>query len=1273
MATKEKNKRLLTEQAYSELSPDKKKRAVKLEGGYYIVYPLELQQEKFRLKEDLKNQRESEQVTARDNAERSLGDDLTINDFKKRNEELSNFVKNAGSVLDKDWRFLFKATPEMDWVKKSLNALNSVLDENVKGYINEQGIFDTKKYSERLTQAFDEFIAAAENYCASRDPGTPPGKRRKKQVTALLKRARQLKRDSKALTDSIKQGAVDFKGLQENENLNTYSLVSRVKNDEADLDTIQWQNQGNSTDVYRLKLLGTDGKAYYLKENLPFLNEDIEGFFERRTKQLEASRGFAKSQDPKEREKAEERLAKISEKDYQNGIDFIKNLSDELKKVDESKRAAAEEKYAKYFAHNFDDIFLRFRQNNLVAGLLGANNGKSIDDEIKEARENNDDMLLGALEYAKEVMKASGEYVEGAKLADKFKKMSAVEWLKKEFGLEEKEDKAFLDSLRKMSDQEVETLFRVTMGKEVELFGQMSAQKMQVGSDSAAINNTAVSLIAEDMGFDDVITKSHTSLVKFKRRDGSVVNQFCTLTEEAEGTELVDLMKAAEKEGKKLVYSSEAIRDLMRLYAIDTLTLQKDRHGRNFKCKTEPDAKGNTIIKSVKAYDNDMSMDPITLAEAFPEDNSKLQFLPKMTTKVEKGSALYKYIVGSYFGVDVLTETEEVKNRETPNINFGRVNMNMKGDVLGYPLYLMWRSPNERPTSIFSFSDSGKWMGAGNVVLRKNLKQDDITAIQNDMKEMGIKFDSEDAEDCYRNYALKKFLKLSDEIKEIWLKKDAKTKGWKNFLKEGLRADLSPEERMQLSEKVEELTKLGKRFDFEGLKTSMGFPGVDAMIKSIGYLHGIAFADTLESRVIKHLNKDNYKDLELITDKKGNLEIPTMLHYDKDAFNQLEQKVKGYEDKNSLIYQRLKERGISDDKIQATAKRGREMVDTLKKAEKKAKAFYRLAGWTKPPQNEFFLEKEQYKELGSMREFAVDPGKTYLSVDNENYLCGQEVRLKKGNEYVTVKYTDLMNDKELQLAKDYNSYILKDEKRWKYGQGENYKEFDKANTENTMANATNVKDYIECCKSDKIYEIAIKPVNGKEDFSTKLKEVIFLNGLANSIEHMENHGKPVTIEEAKSHMQPDSKIHEQFDRAFTHAAGIYYQKAFDAGINQLYTDIKMFDENAVKKFNETCLDGMFKQIFENLKNNKMSENEVINLATHGGVIASNSGVKPEDALNHFVIKNQGLVPENIINQVKDGFIHKPLKNEGPQAGPAKEVPKQGNLVVNPNAVKLPGM
>ena len=178
-----------------------------------------------------------------------------------------------------------------------------------------------------------------------------------------------------------------------------------------------------------------------------------------------------------------------------------------------------------------------------------------------------------------------------------------------------------------------------------------------------------------------------------------------------------------------------------------------------------------------------------------------------------------------------------------------------------------------------------------------------------------------------------------------------------------------------------------------------------------------------------------------------------------------------------------------------------------------------------------------------------------------------------------------------------------------------------------------------------------------------------VKGYLNEVEDATHNMKWVVL----SHMQPDSKIHEQFDKAFTHAAGIYYQKAFDTGINQLYTDIKMFDENAVKKFNETCLDGMFKQIFENLKNNKMSDNEVINLATHGGVIASNSGVKPEDALNHFVIKHPGLVPENIINQVKDGFIHKPLKNEGPQAGPVKEGQKQGNLEVNPHPVKLPGM
>lgn len=1266
MATKPKNKRLLNEAQFNQLDAEKKKRAVRLNGGYYIVYPLELAEERFKLKQSLKTANTSNQETERDNASRKLGEDLTLNDFKVKNQELSKFMLNASSVLDKDWRLFFHASPEMDWVKKSLNALNSVLDEGMQQYVNEQGIFDSAKYQERVNKAFSEFITAAQNYCDVKDPSSPPGKRRKKQVAALLKRAKQMQLDTKTISDAAKDGAIDF-SAEKLETMNSYNFVNELKSKVADPLTVEWQNEGNSTDVYKMKLLGSDGRTYYLKENLPFLNENIGAFLNRRYKQLDASQKFVKSEKKEERELAEERLAKIDDDDYKFAKNFLKNLSDDLKSVGDDKYSAAEERISKYFAHNFDDVFRRLTINNLIAEFANGAGGDSIDDKIEEARMNGDEYRVAALRFAKSVMeKEAGENEAGA-LKDRYKKMTAAEWLAKEFGLTEENDKAFLKSLKGMSDKQIETMFRVTMGKEVELFGQMSAQQIQRGTDKAAVNNTAVSRIAEHLGFDDVVTKSETALVKFTRRDKTEVNQLCTLCEEARGRELVDLMKEAEKTGKKLVYSSEAIRNLIRLQAFDTLTFQKDRHGRNFKCLTEKDtATGNIIIKSVKAYDNDMSLDPLSLEEAFKNKTAdplkKVQFLPNMTMKVEKGSALYKNILGSYFGVDVVTPQKEVK---TPDIKIGGYDYKVKGDALGYGAFYMWRSKDApRKAEDLSADWSSNWRGRNTVKLKKELSKDEAAQIEKEMQEFGIKYDpgdTQDIENAYRKYAFEKLVSLSNDIRKIWDNPECKVTGWMYYFSgkkhgpSGFRKDLSLEERVELSKKMAELEKLGEQFDFSQFRKN-DVPVVDAFIKSLAFVHGITYGDTMDMRIYNSVN--NYEDFKLLLDKKGNLEIPSLLHFDEEAHEALKTRAKDYADKNSAAYQKLKELGLSDDKIKAIADRDNEYLKNLETARLKAEAFYRLAGWTEKPQNTFFLKKEDYKELKGLSELSVNPGNTYLAVDNENYLVGQTFKMRVKDHYENVPYKNLMNENEIKEAEDYNTYIRNDDKRWKYKEGEaGFKKFDKANTADITANSTNAKDYIQCCMHDKIYELSHKPVQNKAELGAKIKDVIFLRGLANGLEKMENLDQPVKNSKAKEYMKDNSVFRQEFDKCLTRGAGAIYATALERGFDEVFTEnrFKQLDDAYMEKFNEICLDGMFGKIFEKLKapgNQNAANNaneakpadlnntvvkKVIELAVDGGKIAVNTGVKAEDALNHYIAKHPNAVPENVVAAVKEGF------------------------------------
>ena len=1249
-----KNDRLLTQERYNKLSDQDKKRAVKLNGGYYVLYPLELSQEKFNLSKELHDGKDSIQETSRDNAAKQLDSEAVSNHFFKKNEQMTTFLQNAGSILDKDWRLFKYASTEMDWVKKSMNALNNVLSEGITPYFNNDGTFRVKEYSARINAAYDEFIAAAQNYAESRNPSSIPGKRRKRQVTALLKQAKEAKRDFKITTDALQEKAIDFAKMskEDKKKLNSFNLAQKISHSEAEPLTVEWQNQGNSTDVYRLRLKGSDGNFYYLKENLPFLNENIEGFLKRRTSQLKASFDFSQQSDPKLKKKAEERLSKLTAKDYQSGIKFLENLTKEINKADDAQRTATETKVADYFAHNYDDIFRRLEVHNMAVKFV--KDGGNLEQELL-ATTDKKSIKYQALLYAIDVKKGKGNGADGEKKAEELKEMTATEWLQKELNLDPKNDKVFLDSLKGLSTQEVTTLFRVTMGKEVELFGQMSAQKKQDANDIAAINNTATSRVAEALGFDDVITKSRTEMVTFTRRDGTEVSQLCTLTEEAPGTELVDLMKQAEKEGKKLVYSSEAIRNLMRLQAIDTLCLQKDRHGRNFKCVTEEDPSNKTIIiKSIKAYDNDMSFDAITLAEAFKDGEKKVQFLPNMFTKVEKDSALYKHVLGTYFGVDVMSAE---KIPEVPDFKISNINEALTGKYLGYGQYCLWTDKNFQSTLRFSAKD---------VEIRGELSDEKINSIKNEMETMGIKPELENGaltKDDIQSYALNKLQNLSQKIQEVWMKKlpeDEKPIKYRFEFHKCLKTNLSPEEKEKFDKAVEELRELQKNFDFAKIRVSMvnPQPAIDLFIKSTIYLHDLSFGETAESRFYRMAKEKDPEALKVLLDSKGNLELPAMLHFDADAHRALQQKVKDYENPASLAYKNLKETGLSDEKIQAMAARNREMLQNLTVMERKAKVFYKLAGWTEKPQNSFFLEKEDYKNLTKLTDFAVNPADTYLAVDNENYLVGQKFTMNVNGKQKQVAYTELMDQNEKDAADNYNAYIQNDDKRWKYTDAEKLKKTKEvSNTDNKIPDSYDGKEYIRAHKEDVIYAISHRPINSLEDFKNKMWEALTLSSLSSNVDRYK---PPFSVESAKEVMKPDSNARKALQDTLNSDIGKEYKANMDKFINQLYEkgEFKKFDSVSFHRLNEMCIEKVMDDIFKKLGKPNADIDAVISLGQNAEKLAKNWGadVKASEEFKKYLHKNpQAGISDDVKQQVINGLNKKP------------EAPEAGNLQIQNNA------
>ena len=1281
MAETKKHDRLIDEAAYAKLDDAKKQRAVRLNGGYYIIYPLSLAQESFQITQEKKRESEKTQLRNREDANKSLNSENANADFKVKNQQLDKFLVNGSSVLDKDWRLFKKASPEMDWVKKSLNALNSVLAESLDQYFDQNGLFDAKKYQERLDQAYDEFLTAAENYCAVKNPSSRPGIRRKNQVAALLKRVKQMKLESKSLIDAAKEGAIDFEHMtpETKQSLNSHNLVDQLVTSEADLEGFEWQNQGNSTDVYRLKLVGGDGRFYYLKENLPFLNENIEGFLSRRTKQLETSKSnkeFNSGLKPEElktqAKPVEERLSKISDKDYDNGTKLLKALSDDLKSVSDDKRSEAEARISGYFAHNFDDIFRRLEYNNLLAGLdLNASN-KSIDQQINEAREKGDSLLEAALKYAKSI--------SGTEQKAEFKMMTAKEWIQAEMGLDANRDKAFLKALEGLSDKEAETLFRVTMGKEVELFGQMSAQKMQTATDKAAVNNTATSRLAEHMGFDDVITKSRTALVKFTRRDGTTVNQLCTLCEEAPGEEMVDLMKEAESTGKQITLSSEAIRDLMRLHAADTLTLQKDRHGRNLKSTTNKTGQ-NIIIKSVKAYDNDMSFDAVTLAEAFknggPEQQKMLQFLPNMTTKIEKGSALYKMVLGSYFGVDVLTPEKKIV---TPEIKLGTVNLKMgSNEMLGYGMHYMWKNSNTANILTDGFGISNHFRASGADIIRKPIENPAafLESKKAEIAELNIKMVKGDSDYNIKQYAFAKLAQLQQKIKKIWTVEnlsDTKVNA-RDFLKNGLKKELSLAERKELDEAIEELRALNEQFNFSHLKNDVSVPVVDAFIKSTIFLYDVTYGDKIENRIATQ-NK-HPEAIGQLMDKDGNLEIPSMLHFDADAYRQLQKTVNEFNNPNSVIVQKLKEVGLSDEKIQALHTRNVEMLNYIDNVAKpKAMAFYRAAGWDQPGdvRGQFLLEKEDYKKFTKLTDFAVDPGRTYLAIDNENFLAGQKIEMVQNGVKKMVPFTDLMNDVEKQEAKNYNEYIKNDEKRWKYTEQEKGKKvFDKNNTMNGAANAIDGKEYIRCVREDMLYDISHKPIQSKAEFSQKMWNALLVNSLQNQADNYED---PLPMKTAQKLIENTGKAAEEYQNLLNSTVGKIYKAKVDEYINNKFekNEIKKIDGIAFENMNKEALEFTMNSVFKQLTSQaNLDPANVAKYARKTESMAKKFGVElsAEKAFDDFVKKNPNVSPE-LQQAVKEAGL-KPEPKAPKKAVEEKNIEKKnqkGN--VNPDGKNLQG-
>ena len=131
---------------WNRLNDEQKKRAVKLNDDYYIIYPIELTADKFKMMKTYADKKNSALKSARNEARQDLKKEIVLDDFKQKNLSTSKLMLNGSTLLERDWRFMVKASPEMLWVKKSLAALNNILNESIKDYISENGVFDSDSF-----------------------------------------------------------------------------------------------------------------------------------------------------------------------------------------------------------------------------------------------------------------------------------------------------------------------------------------------------------------------------------------------------------------------------------------------------------------------------------------------------------------------------------------------------------------------------------------------------------------------------------------------------------------------------------------------------------------------------------------------------------------------------------------------------------------------------------------------------------------------------------------------------------------------------------------------------------------------------------------------------------------------------------------------------------------------------------------------------------------------------------------------------------------------
>ncbi len=1015
----------------------------------------------------------------------------------------------------------------MDTLKKRTILLQNLLraDRNTmkkNGMIDRSGRFDAETFTSLIDETFGSVLAACDNYLdAHKSTHSIWGSRRKKKVAELKKRLLTEQEKYKNTYYAIKLGAYVIK---EEEIQSPQDLVENLKT--IQIVKADYQTEGNSTDVYLVKVIeeGAEGdvvKSYYMKENLPMIHKDLDGFLKRRTSQLKVSQENKKNtarmsaQDKAklqthQLEELRMQKAGADNTDYRNGLKLLNLMQDKIAGSGLEDANKYRERYASFFKHDFDKLFRRMDDENQAIRTLN----KARDDQLsisywekKAKKEPNAKIIVELLKSQK------GKLEKGRKL----KEHTPAEWIKKQLGLKKGTDSeliSFLNDVDKQANNtrmkgsggevqisRLEALFRITMGKEVELYGQVMEGNNGEDAEMAQYNTMATSYLAKKYGFGEEVVSTEIRTGEFTRWDGQSYNGVITLQEIAEGEEWIEVCKRAKRDGKKIRQSAKAVRQLIRLQMFDTLCQQKDRHGRNFKCVTSEDADGNIVVESIRAYDHDQSFSTEDLKSSFKEkkgQNGRLlqaeknRFLPPTLQVYKKNSVMYRYIANKFFGSGMSAAPEWLRTIKEPQykdaqgrdikldpymksylpiIGFGSKQAQIRGEKNDIhkdyvnPTGIRWMQDTYGESR--TWDTERKWsitlnFGNEESEYSRITKRDSGEEVRNNKVRYGEKNDFQkvlvEVGECA--LGLEDFFMKDESLgKQFRDNMFDKKKSWisDQFMRkpaemvEKMKED--PKAFKQVVKHIKKLKELNDKYDFSQVTLNCTllertcfnlvdkkyrdvFPGynekhdlydqkadrrglLQAWINEILFIFAKAFSDNPDVVAMLSGTDEVPEAMKDFLNDNGDLEIPSLLHADKEAYDKLTEIITDYEKntlKNDLISQR-----ITDKAAEAVYKRAVQMKERYdymaRQAEKLLSRKYPHAG-ADDPRRRFFLTKEDYGKFTDLSDFTIDPGDSYLVQDNEQYLSCQE------------DYEKLMTEGERTNKLQERQKVMMDSKRW---------------------------------------------------------------------------------------------------------------------------------------------------------------------------------------------------------------------------------------------------